>query len=141
MSPGHLPAAPASAPIACDTSAEMAKWLQSSGSISATTGYPDLEAVESEPGTMPRAWRAPTTDMTDGKNMDMPLSLKQNIDDFEAFYSMLDESHAGLDPDGSKMLNSQLVLLLSNQIGDMAVLRQVFAIARVKVEMIQKNKN
>lgn len=65
------------------------------------------------------------------------LNLKQNLDDFEAFYNMMDESHAGLDRDQSAILNSQLILLLANHIGDMAVLRQAFALARVKLEIIQ----
>lgn len=65
------------------------------------------------------------------------LKLTQNLDDFEAFYSMLDDSHAGLDRTRSGILNAQLVLLLSNHIGDMAVLREAFALARVKLEMIR----
>jgi hypothetical protein len=32
------------------------------------------------------------------------------------------------------MLDAQLVLLLSNHIGDLAVLRQAFALARINVE-------
>jgi hypothetical protein len=69
--------------------------------------------------------------------MSATLTLSQNIDDFDAFYRMLDESHAGLDRAQSRILNAQLVLVLSNHIGDMAVLRQAFALARVKLEMIR----
>jgi hypothetical protein len=65
------------------------------------------------------------------------LTLHQNLDDFEAFYSMLDDTHASLDRSQSAIVNSQLVLLLSNHIGDMAVLREAFALARVKLEMIR----
>jgi hypothetical protein len=32
------------------------------------------------------------------------------------------------------MLNAQLILLLANHIGDVAVLREAFALARVNVE-------
>jgi len=67
--------------------------------------------------------------------MNTLLNLKQNLDDFDEFYDMLTETHDALDEQHSKMLNSQLVLLLSNHIGDMAVLREAFALARVKVEM------
>jgi hypothetical protein len=67
--------------------------------------------------------------------MDLPLNLDQNLDDFEAFYDMLDDSVADLDRHQSDMFNAQLVLLLSNHIGDMAVLRQAFALARVKIEV------
>lgn len=71
--------------------------------------------------------------------MNTHLNLKQNLDDFEAFYRMLDESHAGLNLNQSGMLNSQLILLLANHVGDMAVLREAFALARVKVEMVRLN--
>jgi hypothetical protein len=71
--------------------------------------------------------------------MNTTLKLSQNIDDFAAFYSMLDDSHAGLDRTQRQIFNSQLVLLLSNHIGDMAVLRQAFALARVKLEMIRSS--
>jgi hypothetical protein len=69
--------------------------------------------------------------------MNTTLKLSHNIDDFAAFYSLLDDSHAGLDRTQSRIFNAQLVLLLSNHIGDMAVLRQAFALARVKLEMIR----
>lgn len=65
------------------------------------------------------------------------MRLHQNLDDFEAFYSMLDDSHAGLDLPRSRILDAQLVLLLANHIGDMAVLREAFALARVKLDMIR----
>jgi hypothetical protein len=65
------------------------------------------------------------------------LQLGQNLDDYTAFYSLLDDSRAGLDQGRSRILDAQLVLLLSNHIGDMAVLRQAFALARVKLDMIR----
>lgn len=69
--------------------------------------------------------------------MNAYLQLRQNLDDFDAFYSMLEESHAGLDRTRSRILDAQLVLLLANHIGDMAVLRDAFALARVKLDMIR----
>lgn len=66
--------------------------------------------------------------------MNKQLNLSQNLDDYEVFYDMLDESHHGLDENQSKMLDAQLVLLLSNHVGDLGVLRQAFALARVNVE-------
>jgi hypothetical protein len=65
------------------------------------------------------------------------MQLRQNIDDFEAVYSMLDDSHAGLDRTRGGIFNAQLVLLLASHIGDMAVLREAFALARVKLDMIR----
>jgi hypothetical protein len=62
------------------------------------------------------------------------LNLHQNLDDFDTFYDMLSESHEDLDREQSEMLNAQLVLLLANHVGDVAVLREAFALARVNVE-------
>lgn len=66
--------------------------------------------------------------------MSTQLNLSQNLDDYDDFYEMLGDSHQHLDEDQSKMLNAQLILLLSNHIGDLTVLRQAFALARVNVE-------
>lgn len=66
--------------------------------------------------------------------LNSPLILSPNLDDYDGFYDMLTESHHALDDGQSKMLNAQLILLLSNHIGDMAVLRDAFALARVNVE-------
>ncbi|MES2260092.1 MAG: DUF2783 domain-containing protein [Pseudomonadota bacterium] len=68
--------------------------------------------------------------------MNTPLNLSQNLDDYDDFYDMLTDSHQGLDEEQSKMLNAQLILLLSNHIGDLIVLRQAFALARVNVERV-----
>jgi hypothetical protein len=64
----------------------------------------------------------------------MNLNLQQNLDDFDDFYDMLTDSHHDLSEAQSKMLDAQLVLLLSNHIGDLNILRQAFARARVTVE-------
>lgn len=66
--------------------------------------------------------------------MNTQLNLSQNLDDFVGFYAMLDDTHEDLDEGQSKMLDAQLVLLLSNHIGELSVLRQAFALARVNVE-------
>ncbi|MCU6502531.1 DUF2783 domain-containing protein [Rugamonas sp. A1-17] len=66
--------------------------------------------------------------------MDLPLRLGQNLDDYDDFYDMLSDSRQDLDAQQSRMLSDQLILLLSNHIGDLAVLRQAFALARVHVE-------
>lgn len=64
----------------------------------------------------------------------LPLNLGQNLDDDDDRYAMLSDSHQDLDEAQSKILSGQLILLLSNHIGDLAVLRQAFALARVHVE-------
>ena len=66
--------------------------------------------------------------------MNGQLNLRQNLDDYDDFYDMLTDSHHGLNEAQSKMLDAQLVLLLANHIGDLNVLRQAFARARVTVE-------
>jgi len=66
--------------------------------------------------------------------MNLGLTLRQNLADYETFYELLDDSRRDLDERQNKMLDAQLVLLLSNHIGDLAVLRQAFAVARINVE-------
>jgi hypothetical protein len=58
------------------------------------------------------------------------LSTEAEISDPDAFYSELIELHRGLSEEQSRMVNAKLILLLANQIGDLAVLRQVLATAR-----------
>jgi hypothetical protein len=49
------------------------------------------------------------------------------------FYEALTETHRDLSDDQSAMVNAKLVLLLSNHIGDLNVLREAMAIARADV--------
>ena len=46
------------------------------------------------------------------------------------FYESLIETHRDLTDDQSAQVNARLVLLLSNHIGDIAVLREAIALAR-----------
>lgn len=46
------------------------------------------------------------------------------------FYQLLIDAHRDLDDPQSLMLNAKLVLLLSNHIGEIAVLREALALAR-----------
>ena len=48
----------------------------------------------------------------------------------DTFYEMLIAAHDGLDDEASQRLNARLVLMLSNHIGDLRVLREAFAAAR-----------
>jgi len=48
----------------------------------------------------------------------------------DSFYEMLIAAHEGLDDEVSQRLNARLVLMLSNHIGDLRVLREAFAAAR-----------
>ena len=62
------------------------------------------------------------------------LNVEPNMADPDAFYALLVDAHQDLDEAASSMLNAQLILLLSNHIGDLAVLREALAIARENVQ-------
>ena len=74
----------------------------------------------------------------------MSLILKPNLREpgkryFRAFtpgddfYEALIDTHRDLSDEQSAMVNAKLVLLLSNHIGDISVLREAMAIARQDV--------
>jgi len=63
----------------------------------------------------------------------MTLESGVNIQEPDDFYQALIDAHAGLTDERSAALNARLVLLLANQIGDLATLRQVIAAARASV--------
>ncbi|WP_020656752.1 DUF2783 domain-containing protein [Massilia niastensis] len=66
--------------------------------------------------------------------MNARLNVEPNVEDHDAYYEMLVDTHQDLSEEQSSMLNAQLILLLSNHIGDLGVLREAFAIARRNVE-------
>lgn len=70
----------------------------------------------------------------------MPLNLtpnfhlphRQDLRDYSAgddFYQALIDAHRDLDDEQSLQLNARLILLLSNHIGDLSVLRQALQAA------------
>jgi hypothetical protein len=74
----------------------------------------------------------------------MPLNLKPNFNEpgkryFRAFspgddfYEALIETHRDLSDEQSALVNAKLVLVLSNHIGDISVLREAMKIARAGV--------
>lgn len=65
--------------------------------------------------------------------MNARLNVEPNVADPDAFYEMLVDAHQELGDEQSRMLNAQLILLLSNHVGDLGVLREAFAIARRNV--------
>lgn len=71
----------------------------------------------------------------------MPLNLQPNMSEqgkryFQTFtpgddfYEALIETHRDLTDDQSALVNAKLVLLLSNHVGDLTVLREAMQIAR-----------
>jgi len=62
-------------------------------------------------------------------NTDIDRSTS-NLGDADGFYEDLLAAHQGLSDADSALLDSQLLLLLANQVGDPAVLRACLAAAR-----------
>jgi hypothetical protein len=63
----------------------------------------------------------------------MSLTIEPNIEHADDFYEALIDMHRDLTPAQSQLVNSKLILLLCNQIGDPAILREAFALARAGV--------
>ncbi|MDZ5458466.1 DUF2783 domain-containing protein [Azohydromonas lata] len=64
----------------------------------------------------------------------MPLITEPNLDAPDDFYEALIDSHRDLTPQASHALNARLVLLLSNHIGRLDVLKTALALARASGE-------
>jgi hypothetical protein len=58
------------------------------------------------------------------------LDTTLRLTDPDAFYEALIDLHRDLGNDESQLVNAKLILLLSNQIGDMDVLREAMSMAR-----------
>jgi hypothetical protein len=63
----------------------------------------------------------------------MTLSTRSNFADPDTAYRMLVEAHRGLSDEESAMLDTALVLILANHIGDAGVLREALALARRQI--------
>ena len=62
------------------------------------------------------------------------LKIEPNIADFDGFYEALVGLHRNLTPEQSQLVNSKLILLLANHIGDRVVLDQAIAKAVQRVK-------
>jgi hypothetical protein len=58
------------------------------------------------------------------------LNTEPNIDAPDDFYEALIDAHAGLTEEQSAALNARLILLLANQVGDLATLKEAIAAAK-----------
>lgn len=58
------------------------------------------------------------------------LRTDSNLPDPDAFYAELIELHRDLSEEQSRLVNAKLILILANQVGDMAVLREAMTLAR-----------
>lgn len=59
----------------------------------------------------------------------MPLNTRPNIDDTDGFYQSLVELHHDRSEEQSRLINTCLILLLANHIGESAVLEEAMRIA------------
>lgn len=62
------------------------------------------------------------------------LNIEPNFDAPDEFYEVLIDAHAGLSDAQSAALNARLILLLANQVGDLATLREAIAAARAALD-------
>ena len=62
------------------------------------------------------------------------LNTEPNIASPDDFYEALLSIHQDLSPEQSRQVDARLILLLSNHIGDLSVLRQAMARAREGIE-------
>jgi len=60
----------------------------------------------------------------------MPLSTQSNFASPDDAFRLVVESHRGLDDEQSAALDTALVLILANHIGDIGVLREAVALAK-----------
>lgn len=60
----------------------------------------------------------------------MALKREPNVADPDGLYAAIIDAHADLTEAESATLNTRLVLLLANHVGDMAVLREALDVAR-----------
>jgi hypothetical protein len=65
------------------------------------------------------------------------LITESRFPDPDRAYRALIEAHRGLSDEESAALNSSLVLILANHIGDQAVLQEAIALARQSMEQTQ----
>ncbi len=63
------------------------------------------------------------------------IDTKANFDDPDGFYSELVDLYGGRSPDEVGLINARLILLLSNHIGDIDIVREAFAIATSQLDI------
>jgi hypothetical protein len=62
------------------------------------------------------------------------LNVDLNLASPDDFYAALVELHRGLSDEQSELVNARLILLLSNHVGDIEVLREAMRRAREGIE-------
>lgn len=64
----------------------------------------------------------------------MTLSTQSNFPDPDGAYRLMVEAHRGLSDEQSASLDTALVLILANHIGDVDVLREAISLAKRRLE-------
>ena len=58
------------------------------------------------------------------------MKTQVHFQDADGFYEQLINAHVGLSAEQSELLNNRLILILANQVGDAAVLRECIEAAQ-----------
>ena len=66
------------------------------------------------------------------------LKHSPNFENGDDFYAELIAAHNGLSKEESDLLNAKLILILSNHIGDIDVIRQALDMAKQKSKIQEK---
>jgi hypothetical protein len=69
----------------------------------------------------------------------MPLDTESRLPDPDRAYRALIEAHRGLTDEESAALNTRLLLILANHIGDHAVLADAIRLARESMDSAAEN--
>lgn len=67
------------------------------------------------------------------------LDTKNRFDDPDKAYRMLIDAHRGLSAEESADLNTRLVLVLANQVGDRAILEQAVKCAMASLKLTDES--
>ena len=70
----------------------------------------------------------------------MPLETDSRFPDPDLAYRALIEAHRGLSDEESAVLNTRLVLILANQIGDLQVLEAAIALAKSRSKLPERTR-
>jgi hypothetical protein len=62
------------------------------------------------------------------------LTTEARLEEPDAIYEALIALHQDMTPEQSALLNARLILILANHIGDAAVLREAFRLARAGID-------
>ena len=70
----------------------------------------------------------------------MPLELDNRLQDPDRAYRALIDAHRGLTEEESAALNTRLVLILANQLGDETLLEEAIALAKDTVRELGESR-